>query len=376
VSRSPRSPRTLGFVALGFAIVFFSLGSTIVKKAGIPGPTMAFWRMLLTAASWTAILWFTEHRTITRAELRRALVPGVVFGLNIVCFFTGVTKTSVANAEFIGSLTPLIVVPAGAILFHEKINTKALWFGLLSIVGLTIVLFNAPPRGSASWTGNFLIVGAVCLWAAYLLTSRRLRETMSVQAIMAAIMPIAAVTVFPITLATGNLDDLTVHSLPYIVILALLTGTLAHGMIVYAQRTVPVDGKFTPEQRKVYQGVLDVQKAVIAAVKPGVTWQALQQIAESELRKKGGWDESYTYGIGHFIGMEVHENGDYIGPLKPGMVIAIEQGAIVNGTRVAFEDDVLVTATGHENLTAAAPKSAPTKPAIIAGTISAQGKRT
>jgi Xaa-Pro aminopeptidase len=91
--------------------------------------------------------------------------------------------------------------------------------------------------------------------------------------------------------------------------------------------------------------------AVIAAVKPGVTWQALQQIAESELRKKGGWDESYTYGIGHFIGMEVHENGDYIGPLKPGMVIAIEQGAIVNGTRVAFEDDVLVTETGHEWLT-------------------------
>lgn len=232
--------RPLGLFALGIAVVCFSLGSTLVKKAGIPGPTMAFWRMLLTAASWTAILWFTEHRTITRAELRRALVPGIVFGLNIVFFFTGVTKTSVANAEFIGSLTPLILVPAGAILFHEKVNTKALWFGMLSIVGLTIVLFNAPPRGSASWTGNLFIVAAVCLWAAYLLTSRRLRETMSVQAIMSAIMPIAAVTVFPITLATGNLDELTVHSLPYIVILALLTGTLAHGMIVFAQRTVPI----------------------------------------------------------------------------------------------------------------------------------------
>lgn len=238
---APAAPtRPLGLFALSIAVVCFSLGSTLVKKAGIPGPTMAFWRMLLTAASWTAILWFTEHRTITRAELRRALVPGIVFGLNIVFFFTGVTKTSVANAEFIGSLTPLILVPAGAILFHEKVNTKALWFGMLSIVGLTIVLFNAPPRGSASWTGNLFIVAAVCLWAAYLLTSRRLRETMSVQAIMAAIMPIAAVTVFPITLATGNLDELTVHSLPYIVILALLTGTLAHGMIVFAQRTVPI----------------------------------------------------------------------------------------------------------------------------------------
>lgn len=139
----------------------------------------------------------------------------------------------------------------------------------------------------------------------------------------------------------------------------ILPGSLVHfdtgaAMNHYSadiQRTVPVDGKFTPEQRRVYQGVLDVQKAVIAAVKPGVTWAQLQKLAEDELRKKGGWDKSYTYGIGHFIGLETHEHGDYVGPLKPGMVIAIEQGAVVDGTRVAFEDDVLVTETGHEWLT-------------------------
>ena len=49
--------------------------------------------------------------------------------------------------------------------------------------------------------------------------------------------------------------------------------------------------------------------------------------------------------------MEVHEHGDYLAPLKPGMVLAIEQGVIVDGTRVAFEDDVLVTEDGHEWLT-------------------------
>jgi Xaa-Pro aminopeptidase len=117
------------------------------------------------------------------------------------------------------------------------------------------------------------------------------------------------------------------------------------------QRTVPAGPRFTDEQRRVYEGVLSVQKAVIAAVRPGVTWQELQRIAESMLRDLGGWDESYTYGIGHFIGLEVHEHGDYVGPLEPGMVIAIEQGAIVEGTRVAFEDDVLVTDEGHDWLT-------------------------
>jgi Xaa-Pro aminopeptidase len=117
------------------------------------------------------------------------------------------------------------------------------------------------------------------------------------------------------------------------------------------QRVVPADGTFTAEQRHIYEKVLEVQKAVIAAVRPGVTWQELHDLAVSMLREAGGWDESYTYGIGHFVGMEVHEHGDYLEPLVPGMVLAIEQGVIVDGTRVAFEDDVLVTEDGHEWLT-------------------------
>jgi Xaa-Pro aminopeptidase len=129
------------------------------------------------------------------------------------------------------------------------------------------------------------------------------------------------------------------------------TGARMNHYSADVQRTVPAGDRFTEQQRHVYQTVLDVQKAVIAAVRPGVTWNELQEIAVSMLRDAGGWDESYTYGIGHFIGMEVHEHGDYVAPLRPGMVLAIEQGAIVDGTRVAFEDDVLVTEDGHEWLT-------------------------
>ena len=109
---------------------------------------------------------------------------------------------------------------------------------------------------------------------------------------------------------------------------------------------MPATGKFTAEQRKLYDVVVNVQKTVIANVKPGAHWQELHDLAVKMLADAGGLDKSYTYGIGHFIGMEVHDHGDYVGPLKPGMVIAIEQGAIVNGLRVAFEDDVLVTEQG------------------------------
>lgn len=232
--------RSLGLIALCIAVLCFSLGSTMVKKAALPGPTLAFWRMVMTSSLWWCILWATERRTINWSDIRRTMVPGIVFGLNLTCFFTGVTKTTVANAEFVASLTPLLVVPAGAFFFKEHINPKALWFGLLSLAGLMIVLFNAPPRGEASWTGNAIIFCAVFLWATYLLTSRRLRNQMSVQSIMAAIMTTATITILPITLVRGEIDNLTVHSLPYIAILSVLTGTLAHGLIVFSQRSVPL----------------------------------------------------------------------------------------------------------------------------------------
>ncbi len=122
------------------------------------------------------------------------------------------------------------------------------------------------------------------------------------------------------------------------------------------QRSMPVDGKFNDEQRRLYEITLNVQKTVISKIKPGVTWWELHNLAVEMLKEAGGYDEFYTYGIGHFVGMEVHDEGDYEAPLQPGMVLAIEQGvAPPDGPRVALEDDVLVTETGHEWLSRSIP---------------------
>ena len=74
------------------------------------------------------------------------------------------------------------------------------------------------------------------------------------------------------------------------------------------------------------------------------------------LRDAGGYDEYYHYGIGHFIGMEVHDEGDYLAPLEAGMALSIEQGVMPpDGPRIAFEDDVLVTEDGHDWLSESIP---------------------
>ena len=222
------------------AVVTLSAGSTAIRKAGAPGPTIAFWRMLISSVIWMVLLRVKEGRLVSAAEFRRALWTGVTLGFNILLFYTAATKTSVANLEFIGALAPLLLLPAGAILFHEKVDRRAAMFGIISIVGLAVVLFNAPKRGAATGFGNGLAVLSLFTWSSYLLASRQLRRGMSVATLMASALPIATVVTLPLVVFNGDIGQVDARSMVYIAGLAVMTGVLAHGLIVFAQRKVPI----------------------------------------------------------------------------------------------------------------------------------------
>jgi len=144
------------------------------------------------------------------------------------------------------------------------------------------------------------------------------------------------------------------------------TGAAFRHFSADVQRTVPIRGTLDPEQTALYLAALAVQKTVIQKVRPGATWWDLHETANRMLREAGGYDEYWTYGIGHFIGMEVHDEGDYEAPLRPGMVLAVEQGVSPPGLpRVAFEDDVLVTEDGFEWLSRMIPLEIPDVEAML-----------
>jgi Xaa-Pro aminopeptidase len=121
-------------------------------------------------------------------------------------------------------------------------------------------------------------------------------------------------------------------------------------------RTWPVSGRFTDAQRKAYEGALEAQKAIIAAIKPGVTRDVVRTIAEDIYRKRG-FDPRYAY-VGHYVGLSVHDVGDWNAPFEAGMVMAIEP--IIDlpeqQLHIRVEDTILVTPTGAEVLTSAVPK--------------------
>lgn len=231
--------RTWGLLAMTMAVLTFSVSSSIVKLADTPGSVIAFWRMVVAAVVWQIILRATGRRT-TLAHLRIALVPGILFGLNLAMFFTAVTRTSIAHAEFLGSMTPLILIPAGAIIFHEHVKWTALPWGLMAIAGIALVLFNTSPTVDATVAGDLIVLGAMVLWASYLLTTKRVRQTMDVVEFMAAVVPIAAVALVPVMLVRGGATDMSTKAWIVVLVLTLLTGTGAHGMIVFAQQSLPI----------------------------------------------------------------------------------------------------------------------------------------
>ncbi len=166
-------------------------------------------------------------------------------------------------------------------------------------------------------------------------------------------------------------------------------------------RTYPINGRFTEPQKRVYAKVLEVQKSIIDMVKPGIPFAQLQETAVSmlveamiDLKLLNGdkkkliesleYKRYYPHGISHWLGMDVHDTGLYVQRgesrvLESGMVFTVEPGlyipandthapAELRGIGVRIEDNIFVTATGCENMTALAPKEVHDLESIIGKT--------
>src|SRR5262249_10558333 len=139
----------------------------------------------------------------------------------------------------------------------------------------------------------------------------------------------------------------------------------------------PVNGKFTPRQKAIYNLVLASQQAAFDAVKPGVMYAQLTQAARDYMRThsdtlcgKQSCENYFIHGLGHWIGMDVHDVGGYALPPAPGMVFPLEPGIYLpeEGLGVRIEDDVIVTESGARWLSTPAPKTVEEIERVMAGT--------
>lgn len=153
-------------------------------------------------------------------------------------------------------------------------------------------------------------------------------------------------------------------------IVVLDVGGQFSGYAADITRTLPANGKFTPRQREIYEIVLGAQNAAIAALKPGISLgrkspNGLFQIAYNYINSHGKDKQGRTlgryfiHGLGHHIGLNVHDAGDPNRPLEPGMVITIEPGIYIpeENLGVRIEDNLLVTESGYKFLSERLPRS-------------------
>jgi Xaa-Pro aminopeptidase len=124
-------------------------------------------------------------------------------------------------------------------------------------------------------------------------------------------------------------------------------------------RTLPVSGQFTEEQAEIYDIVLEAQRRAIEAITPGALYRKDIDAAARKYIEEKGYGDYFSHGTGHFIGLDVHDVGDYEIPLKPGMVLTVEPGIYIQEEEIGIriEDMVLVTKNGHEVLSSELPKS-------------------
>jgi Xaa-Pro aminopeptidase len=154
-------------------------------------------------------------------------------------------------------------------------------------------------------------------------------------------------------------------------------GAEYHNYTADITRTIPISGKFSPEQRSIYDLVLKAQDEAIKACKPGVSWRTLDGIARSIINKglkelgiiaEENAEHSYfPHGLGHHLGLDVHDRGNY-DVLAENMVITVEPGIYIPENSkcdkkwwkiaVRIEDDILITKDGYEILSSSAPRNA------------------
>ena len=121
-------------------------------------------------------------------------------------------------------------------------------------------------------------------------------------------------------------------------------------------RTYPVAGKFNKRQRAVYAAVLEAQKAAIAVVRPGSSFEAIDRAARTVI-KKHGLGAHFIHGTCHHVGLDVHDPGPSKN-LKVGMTITVEPGVYILKEKlgVRIEDIVVITPDGCRVMSATLPK--------------------
>lgn len=199
---TPRAAR-VGLSAAAFAVVCWSAGNVMVTKVPMPGLQIAFWRILLGAVVYTAVV-YGAGRRITADHLRRSAATGACISLEIAIFFVAIRATTVASATVIGSLVPLLLVGVAARQFGERVTRFLVGVSVISLGGVALVMSGASSSGVWSLRGDLLAAVALVFFAAYFALAKSAREHVPALEFQACIWIVGTVVLFPVAVVDAG----------------------------------------------------------------------------------------------------------------------------------------------------------------------------
>ena len=230
----------LGLTAVAIAVAAWGFGNVLVKLTSFDGIVLSLYR--LWAGFFVMLVAMRVARMrLTLAAFRQSLPGGLLFGVNVVMFFSALKLTSVADATLISALQPAIVFVVAGPMFGERAGAREIAWTAIALAGVAIVVLAS--AGTPAWSplGDLLAVGAVLTFTGYFLASKRIRVSVGPVEYVAAMQLSAALVVTPIALASRQHMGLgSALDWVWLMSIVLFSGIGGHLLVNWAHRYVDV----------------------------------------------------------------------------------------------------------------------------------------
>ena len=241
VKGSFRSRDDIHVLAALLAVTAWGIGPIFNKALSVSTSSIVFYRMLF-GLPIMIVMAYMNGGSLNKAVIRKAAVPGFIFGMSFISGFAAVKMTSIANATMVGTLQPVLVLFVAPKLFGEKITLRKLLYSISAMIGVLVVVMAAASTSGAHLNGDLLAVLNVFIWTTYFVMSKKRRdEGIHSWSFLAAVFLCAAIIVLPYGAITSNdLGAMHVSDWWYVMGMAVGPGVIGHGMMTWAQGHIDV----------------------------------------------------------------------------------------------------------------------------------------
>jgi len=195
----PTASTGKGTAAIVVAVVCWGLGNVLVKYIRLPGLSVAFYRLVVGAVVYSALLYFSGGH-LTRKKILAAAPGGIAFGLDMTLFFIALKHTSVSDASVIGALQPAVLFFVAGPLFGERLSGRMVGWTAVAVGGvITAVVASASGAGRTLF-GDAAATASLFAWSYYFVASKQARRQLSALEYQAAMTVVAAFLITPVAL--------------------------------------------------------------------------------------------------------------------------------------------------------------------------------